>query len=105
MILVLLPVIPLCAALLCLVAKSRVDWERLNLAAFALVAAFCGILKQLTRILAGTPREAHAPELAPWGGTGAMGLLLGALLFFSVWLPAPLLLLIHRAAGIIEGKP
>jgi len=34
-----------------------------------------------------------------------MVLLLGALLLFSIWLPAPLLELIHRAAGIIGGTP
>ena len=35
MILVLLPLIPFCAGLLCLVARSRESWERLNLLAFA----------------------------------------------------------------------
>ena len=34
-----------------------------------------------------------------------MGLLLGGLLVFSVWLPAPLLQVIHQAAEIIGGKP
>jgi hypothetical protein len=34
-----------------------------------------------------------------------MALLLGALLVFSVWLPAPVLRLIHQAAGIIGGRP
>lgn len=71
----------------------------------ALVAAFCGILKQLTRILLGTPKHERASDARPWDGVGAMALLLGALLVFSVWLPAPLLQLIQRAAGIIGGKP
>jgi hydrogenase-4 component F len=38
MILLLLLLIPLCAGLLCLATNSRAWWERLNLAAFALVA-------------------------------------------------------------------
>lgn len=38
MTLLLLPLIPLCAGLLCLATKSRAWWERLNLIAFALVA-------------------------------------------------------------------
>jgi len=38
MTLLLLPLIPLCAGLLCLATNSRAAWERLNLGAFALVA-------------------------------------------------------------------
>src|SRR6266404_5082245 len=38
MTLLLLLLVPLCAALLCLATNSRAWWERLNLAAFALVA-------------------------------------------------------------------
>jgi hypothetical protein len=34
-----------------------------------------------------------------------MVLLLGVLLTFSVWLPAPVLRLIHQAAGIVGGNP
>src|SRR6266568_4821791 len=71
----------------------------------ALVAAFCGILTQLTRILLGTPKRERPNDATPWDGVGAMALLLGGLLVFSVWLPAPLLQLIQRAAGIIGGKP
>jgi hydrogenase-4 component F len=71
----------------------------------ALVAAFCGLLKQLTRILLGTAKDERASDARPCDGVGAMALLLGALLVFSVWLPAPLLQLIQRAAGIIGGKP
>lgn len=37
MTLLLLPLIPLCAGLLCLVTNSRASWERLNLVAFAVV--------------------------------------------------------------------
>jgi hydrogenase-4 component F len=70
----------------------------------ALVAAFCGMLKQLTRILLGTPKRAPSSDATPWDGVGAMALLLGGLLVFSVWLPKPLLQLIQEAAGIIGGK-
>jgi hydrogenase-4 component F len=71
----------------------------------ALVAAFCGILKQLTRILPGTPRVVRVTGATAWDGVPAMGLLVGGLLVFSVWIPAPLLQLIHQAAGIVGGKP
>lgn len=71
----------------------------------ALVAAFCGILKQLTRILLGAPKHEQSTDATPWDGVGAMALLLGALAVFSVWLPTPLLRLIQQAAGIIGGKP
>jgi hypothetical protein len=33
-----------------------------------------------------------------------MGLMLGALVVFSVWLPAPLRFVMQRAAGIIGGE-
>ncbi len=75
------------------------------LALVALVAAFCGILTQLTRIFLGTPKQERPNDSTPWDGVGAMALLLGGLLVFSVWLPAPLMQLIQRAAGIIGGKP
>jgi hydrogenase-4 component F len=75
------------------------------LALVALVAAFCGILTQLTRILLGTPKHERPNDSTPWDGVGAMALLLGGLLVFSVWLPAPLVQLLQRAAGIIGGKP
>ena len=71
----------------------------------ALVAAFCGILKQLTRILPGTPRVVRVTGATAWNGAPAMGLLVGGLLVFSVWIPVPLLQLIHQAAGIAAGKP
>jgi len=71
----------------------------------ALVAAFCGILKQLTRVLLGTPKLARTSDAMAWDGVPAMALLLGGLLVFSVWLPAPVLQLIRQAAGIVGGKP
>jgi hydrogenase-4 component F len=71
----------------------------------ALLASFIGILYQLTRILLGTPRAERKKDLAPFHGVPAMGLLLGTLLLFSVWLPSPLLQVMHSAAAIIGGEP
>jgi hydrogenase-4 component F len=73
------------------------------LALAALVAAFCGMLKQLTRILIGTPKVTRTSNFGRWQGLPAMALLLGLLLLFSLWLPAPLLQLIQQAAGVIGG--
>ncbi|HEV2391317.1 MAG TPA: proton-conducting transporter membrane subunit [Verrucomicrobiae bacterium] len=69
----------------------------------AILASFCGILFQLTRVVLGAPRIAHVSQLAPLAGVPAMGLLLATLVVFSLWLPAPLLEVIRRAAGIIGG--
>jgi len=72
----------------------------------ALLASFCGILQQLTRILLGERKPGdHTGDARRMDGVPAMAMLLGGLLFFSVWLPAPLLELLHQAAGIIGGKP
>ena len=70
----------------------------------ALIAAFCGILNQLTRILLGARKIERPNDARPWDGVPAMALLVGGLLVFSVWFPDPLLQLIHQAAGIIGGK-
>ncbi|MEI6392624.1 MAG: proton-conducting transporter membrane subunit [Verrucomicrobiota bacterium] len=70
----------------------------------ALLAAFCGILYQLTRILLGVPKIARTNAVAPSAGAPAMVLMLAALLVFSIWLPEPLLEVMKRAAGIIGGK-
>ena len=71
----------------------------------ALLAAFCGILYQLIRILPGTPRVARTSDAGLLDGFPAMGLMLGALAVFSVWLPAPLLQVVEQARDIIGGKP
>jgi hydrogenase-4 component F len=72
----------------------------------ALLASFCGILQQLTRILLGARKPSdHITDARRMDGVPAMALLLGGLLFFSVWLPAPLLELLRQAAGIIGGNP
>jgi hydrogenase-4 component F len=72
----------------------------------ALLASFCGILQQLARILLGERKPGDRPNDArPMDGVPAMLLLMGGLLLFSVWLPPPLLELLHQAAAIIGGKP
>jgi hydrogenase-4 component F len=70
----------------------------------ALLASFCGILYQLTRIMLGTPKVQRTTDGTQFDGVPAMGLMLGTLLLFSVWLPNPLLDLMHRAAAIIGGE-
>jgi hydrogenase-4 component F len=69
----------------------------------ALLASFCGILYQLTRILPGVPKVAHASEGRSFDGIPAMGLMLVVLAVLSVWLPAPLLGVMERARDIIGG--
>ena len=72
----------------------------------ALLASFCGILRQLTRILLGARKPGDpVRKVYRLDGAPALALLLGGLLVFSVWLPTPLLELLHQAAGIIGGAP
>ncbi|MFA5189234.1 MAG: proton-conducting transporter membrane subunit [Verrucomicrobiia bacterium] len=72
----------------------------------ALLVSFCGILQQLTRILLGARKPGdHPTDARRTDGVPAMALLLGSLLLFSVWLPAPLLELMRQAAAIIGGTP
>jgi hydrogenase-4 component F len=72
----------------------------------ALVASFCGVLRQFMRILPGTPKRelADRTKAVQLAGMPAMALLLGALLVFSVWLPSSLQELLRQAADIIGGK-
>jgi len=69
----------------------------------ALLASFCGMLYQLTRIMLGVPKLERKSDAAPLDGVPAMGLMLAGLLVFSLWLPRPMLEVMHRAAGIIRG--
>ncbi len=69
----------------------------------AVLASFCGILYQLTRVLLGAPRSPGGSRGPLLDGVPAMALMLGALLVFSVWMPAPLLELMRQAAGLIGG--
>ena len=71
----------------------------------ALTACFCGMLRQFTRILPGEPKARGGDDGGRLDGAPAMGLLLGGLLAFSVWLPQPVLDVLHQAAGIIGGEP
>ena len=71
----------------------------------ALLASFCGILYQLTLVLLGMPKAAPARSAPVREGVPAMALMLGALLVFSLWLPAPLLQVMQQAAHIIGGQP
>jgi len=71
----------------------------------ALVASFCGILYQLTRILLGTPRVPRPHDGRLWDGVPAMGFMLSLLLTFSLWLPAPLFDVVQQAASIVGGRP
>jgi cobalamin synthase len=71
----------------------------------ALIACFCGMLRQFTRILPGEPKPRSDGDGRRMDGVPAMGLLLGGLLVFSVWLPQPVLDVLHQAAGIIGGEP
>jgi hypothetical protein len=50
------------------------------------------------------PEFANKNSVAQFDDVPAMVLLLGTLLVFSMWLPAPLLQGIHQAADIIGGK-
>ncbi|HOX57604.1 MAG TPA: proton-conducting transporter membrane subunit [Candidatus Paceibacterota bacterium] len=71
----------------------------------AILASFCGILYQLTRILPGTPKVARTTDASPLDGVPTMVLMLGTLLVFSLWLPAPLLEVVRQAARVIGGLP
>lgn len=71
----------------------------------AVLACFCGILYQLTRVLLGGPRGERPTNPDKMEGVPAMALMLGALLLFSVWLPGPLLQVLGQAGEIIRGAP
>lgn len=70
----------------------------------ALVASFCGLLRQLTRVLLGKTTPGTVPRPRSRDGLAAMALLVGTLLVFSIWLPEPVLTLLHTAAGAIGGN-
>jgi hydrogenase-4 component F len=68
----------------------------------ALLASFCGILYQLSRILLGMPKAEHE-SYSTSDGVLAMGLMLTAVVVFSFWLPGSLLQVMQQAAKIIGG--
>lgn len=69
----------------------------------ALLVSFCGILRQLSRILLGASKRERPRVSSGLEHVSAMVLMLMSLLVLSIWLPAPLLRLLREAAGIIEG--
>jgi len=71
----------------------------------ALIASFCGIFQQLSRILPGARKHAQPANAPRADGAPAMVLLLGGLLLFSVWMPASLQQIMRRSAAIIGGNP
>ncbi|HSA00789.1 MAG TPA: proton-conducting transporter membrane subunit, partial [Candidatus Paceibacterota bacterium] len=71
----------------------------------ALLASFCGILQQLSRIIPGMPKNLQDSKRPGTDTALAMTLLLGVLLVFSLWLPAPVCGLIQDASRIIGGRP
>jgi hydrogenase-4 component F len=71
----------------------------------ALIVVFCGLLAKLAGLLLG-PSDAGCPrEAVSSGSVLAMGLPLGALLLFTVWLPGSIRQLMEQASGIIRGAP
>ena len=70
----------------------------------AILASFCGLLYQFSRILLGVPKAAPPSDPPALDGVPALGLMLCALLLFSFWLPEPLTSLMRQAAAIIQGK-
>ena len=85
-VLVLLLAVPVVAALLCLATRSRVLWERLNVAAFAVIAdKFNPTAMRLAFVL--------------------VLLVAAVIVAFSFWMPAPVIELVNQSAQIIGGAP
>jgi hypothetical protein len=57
-----------------------------------------------TSLLLRNPKSEQGHDATPSDGVVAMGLLLGGLLVFSVWLLEPLVELLRQAATVVEGK-
>jgi hydrogenase-4 component F len=72
---------------------------------FALIMVFCGVLGKCSGLLLGPGEERRVREAVPPLRLAAMGLPLGALLLFTVWLPASLRQLMDEAVIIIRGTP
>ncbi len=71
----------------------------------ALVTVFAGLLGHSAHLLLGEPAKETSRPATPRSSLAAMGLLIGVLAVFSVWLPRPLLQLIEGSARIIGGAP
>jgi hydrogenase-4 component F len=70
----------------------------------ALAVVFAGLLSHAAHLLLGTPKKEPTGPQTPLSCVAAMALLIAVLAVFSVWLPAPLLELLRRAAAIIGGS-
>jgi len=70
----------------------------------AMAVVFVGLLTHGVRLLLGTPKKEAAGPQTPPSGVAAMALLIALLTVLSLWLPAPLLELLRRAADIIGGR-
>jgi len=66
------------------------------------VGVFAGILMHTSRLILG-PAEEPAAAWYPWRDTSLI-VLATILVGMIFWLPAPLLELIHRAAGVVSGE-
>jgi len=75
------------------------------LALAALIVVFCGVLNKLATLLLGPMDGGRPREVISAANIAAMGLPLGALLLFTVWLPGSVRQLMEQAAGIIRGNP
>ena len=71
----------------------------------ALTAVFAGLLSHVAHLLLGTAKKEAGAAPTPPSCVAAMALLIAVLTVFSLWLPAPLLELLRRAADIIRGSP
>jgi len=70
----------------------------------ALAVVFAGLLSHVCHLLLGTPKKEPTGPQTPPSCVAAMALLIAMLTVFSVWLPAPLLELLRRAADIIGAS-
>jgi hydrogenase-4 component F len=70
----------------------------------ALVLSFYGILRQFSRLILGTPRVEPVAQPTGSGSVWTIGLLLGTLLFLSLWMPGPIQQLLTAAGRIIRGQ-
>jgi len=71
----------------------------------ALVTVFSGLLSHVAHLLLGAPTQEALGPRTPLSCVAAMALLIALLAVLSLWLPAPLLELLRRAAALIGGSP
>jgi hydrogenase-4 component F len=83
---------------------SQQSWVSVVILA-SLIVVFCGVLNKFSGMLLGPGKGGAPRETISISNVAAMGLPLGALLFFTVRLPDSLWQLMNQAAGIIRGSP